>query len=164
MEEKLKNLLDERGEKKKITDSTFKKIKRIKKQKLDDLFHVEHDIAFEKIDCLDCANCCKTTSPIFRDVDIKRLAKHLRVSPSQFIDTYLKIDADQDYVLKKAPCPFLWLDDNKCSVYENRPLACREYPHTNRKNMYQILNLTKKNLEICPAVCEIVNQIEAKIN
>ncbi len=164
MEEKLKNLLDERGEKKKITDSTFKKIKRIKKQKLDDLFHVEHDIAFEKIDCLDCANCCKTTSPIFRDVDIKRLAKHLRVSPSQFIDMYLKIDADQDYVLKTAPCPFLWLDDNKCSVYENRPLACREYPHTNRKNMYQILNLTKKNLEICPAVCEIVNQIEGKIN
>ncbi|MEZ5067203.1 MAG: YkgJ family cysteine cluster protein [Bacteroidia bacterium] len=38
-------------------------------------------------------------------------------------------------VLKKSPCPFL-LDDNHCSIYSIRPQACREYPHTIRKNIY----------------------------
>ena len=64
------------------------------------------------------------------------------------------MDEEQDYVLTQAPCHFLG-PDNKCSIYEHRPLACREYPHTNRKNMHQILNLTEKNTRVCPAVAEI---------
>jgi Fe-S-cluster containining protein len=163
MDKKLENIIIERKENQKSTINTFKSLNRTKKKKLDDLFHNKHEKVFNEIDCLNCANCCKTTSPIFRDKDVDRLAKHLKIKSAKFIETYLKIDRDNDFVLKQTPCPFLWLDDNKCSVYEHRPLACREYPHTNRKNMYQVLNLTKKNLEICPAVCQIVNKIEAKL-
>ena len=113
-----------------------------------------HEAAFEKIDCLKCANCCKTTSPIFRDVDVKRIAKHLRMPESKFLDQYLRMDEEGDWVLKQSPCHFLQ-DDNTCSIYEVRPLACREYPHTDRKNMQQILNLTLKHTLICPAVARI---------
>lgn len=133
-----------------------KQLRRIPERKLDERFHAEHEKAFEDIDCLECANCCKTTSPIFRDVDIKRLAKRFRVKPIQFIDQYLRVDEDEDYVLKSAePCPFLF-DDNSCSVYEDRPKACSEYPHTDRKKMFQIIPLTLKNTEICPAASRIV--------
>ncbi|MDP4953161.1 MAG: YkgJ family cysteine cluster protein, partial [Flavobacteriales bacterium] len=62
-------------------------------------------------------------------------------------------------VLHTAPCPFLG-EDNKCSVYDSRPKACREYPHTDRKNMHQILNLTMKNTLVCPAVNLIVKKIQ----
>ena len=72
------------------------------------------------------------------------------------------MDNEGDYVLTTAPCPFLGAD-NYCSVYEDRPLACREYPHTDRKNMYQILGLTRKNMEVCPAVTHIVQEIARKI-
>jgi len=163
MDKNLENIINNRKEQPSSTQKIFKKLKRVKKNKLDDLFHVEHERVFNEIDCLDCANCCKTTSPIFRDKDINRLAKHFKMKSAKFIEMYLKMDSDHDYVFKQAPCPFLWLDDNKCSVYESRPLACREYPHTNRKNMYQILNLTQKNLEVCPAVCKIIDEIETKI-
>lgn len=139
----------------------FKALGRIKKKGIDKTFHEAHEKVFKKIDCLDCANCCKTTSPIFREADIKRLSKHLRMKPAAFVDSYLKIDADQDYVLQSSPCSFL-NDDNTCSVYEHRPLACRGYPHTDRKNMHQILKLTEKNTEVCPAVCEIVETIVKK--
>ncbi len=133
-----------------------KQMRRIPERKLDEMFHEEHEKAFQSIDCLQCANCCKTTSPIFRDVDIKRLAKRFRIKPIQFIDQYLKVDEDEDYVLKlAAPCPFLF-DDNSCSVYEDRPAACKEYPHTDRKKMFQIIPLTLTNAEICPAVSRIV--------
>lgn len=160
MEEEYKDLLAERKLISGETKQTFKKLARVNKKKLDDVFHIEHESAFKGIDCLKCANCCKTTSPIFRDSDIKKLAKRFRVKTHQFIESYLKTDSDGDYVLRTAPCPFLWEDDNTCSVYEDRPLACKEYPHTNRKNMYQILDLTKKNMEICPAVCKIIKNIE----
>ena len=128
-------------------------------RKLDDQFHELHEEVFEEIDCLACANCCKTTSPIFRDKDIERLASHFRIKPGEFIDKYLHLDNDQDYVLNSSPCPFL-MDDNYCSVYEDRPRACREYPHTDRKKMTGILNLTYKNTLVCPAVLEIVERLK----
>jgi len=144
---------------KKSNKKLVHKLKSMNQGELDTLFREEHDTVFEEIDCLSCANCCKTTSPIFRDIDIKRLSSHLRMPISDFIDSYLNIDADGDYVLKSSPCPFLQ-EDNKCSVYENRPLACKEYPHTNRKKMHQILTLTRKNTEICPAVARIFSRLK----
>lgn len=137
----------------------FDKLKRSKPKNLDAIVHRLHDEIFEKTDCLACANCCKTTSPIFYNKDIERLAKHLRLKPGDFMDKYLRVDEDKDYVLKQAPCPFL-SSDNYCSVYEFRPIACREYPHTNRKRMEQLLDLTFNNTLVCPAVLEITEQLK----
>lgn len=161
LKQELIQLLDKSQVEKDALKKSFQKLKQKKPKELDIAFHAEHVKAFQKIDCLDCANCCKTTSPIFRDVDIKRISKQLRVKEKQFIETYLRFDEESDYVLKQSPCAFLGTD-NKCSIYEYRPLACREYPHTDRKNMHQILDLTQKNVEICPAVARIVNEITLK--
>lgn len=128
-------------------------------RKIDDAFHTLHEEVFEEIDCLHCANCCKTTSPIFYQTDIERVAKSLRMKPGDFIEKYLRIDEDKDYVLKSSPCPFLD-DDNYCKVYDDRPKACREYPHTDRKKMVQIMDLTFKNTLVCPAVLEIVERLK----
>ena|ERR1700752_400666 len=137
----------------------YDKLKRLKPRNLDEKFHSLHNEVFEEIDCLACANCCKTTSPIFYNRDIERLAKYFRIKPGEFIDKYLRIDEDKDYVLRQAPCPFLG-EDNYCSVYEDRPNACREYPHTDRKRMEQILDLTYRNTLVCPAVLEITEKLK----
>lgn len=128
-------------------------------RKVDDAFHSVHEEVFEEMDCLTCANCCKTTSPIFYQTDIERVAKALRMKPGDFIEMYLRVDEDKDYVLKSSPCPFLD-QDNYCRVYESRPKACREYPHTDRKKMVQITELTYKNTLVCPAVLEMVERIK----
>lgn len=134
-------------------------IRKLQGRTVDDMFHEAHYEVFEEVDCLKCANCCKTTSPIFRDIDIQRLSKRLKIAPTQFISSYLHMDNEGDYVLNSSPCFFLQ-EDNKCAVYEDRPLACKEYPHTNRKKMQQILKLTLKNTEICPAVARIFSKIK----
>jgi len=134
-------------------------LSKVREDIVDEAFHETHEEVFSEVDCLQCANCCKTTSPIFYPVDIDRLSKFMRVKPGEFIEKYLRIDEDNDYVLKSSPCPFLGAD-NYCSVYESRPKACREYPHTNRKKMTQILDLTFKNTKVCPAVLEIVERIK----
>ena len=142
--------------------SFLKKMRKVPKRDLDKKFEQEHDTVFKRLDCIACANCCKTTSPIFKEQDIKRLAKLFKKKPVEFIDEYLKVDEDNDYVLKSSPCPFL-MEDNKCFVYDVRPQACSEYPHTNRKNMYQILDLTHRNTLVCPAVAKIVTNLKEKI-
>ena len=145
----------------KAENKTFiAKIRKKKPKNLDKVVHQFHEEVFQKIDCLDCANCCKSISPTLYDKDVERLAKHLRLKPSQFVDQYLDIDDEGDYVFKQTPCPFL-LPDNYCMVYESRPKACREYPHTNRKRFYQILNLTLKNTEVCPAVFDIIEKMKS---
>lgn len=137
----------------------YKKLKGKAPKDLDEHVHALHDEAFEEIDCLQCANCCKTTSPIFYERDIERAAKALRIKPGEFTSKFLVIDTDNDYVLKSAPCPFLD-SENYCSIYDSRPNACREYPHTNRKKMIQVLDLTFKNTMVCPAVLKITESLK----
>jgi len=141
------------------TKALFAKLKKKKPKNLDNIVHGLHDEIFEEIDCLDCANCCKSISPTLYDKDVDRLAKHFKMKPSQFVEQYLYVDDEGDYVFQQTPCPFL-LPDNYCMAYESRPKACREYPHTDRKRFYQILNLTLKNTEVCPAVFDVVERLK----
>jgi uncharacterized protein len=137
----------------------FAKLKRSQPKDLDKNIHQFHEEAFERIDCLKCANCCKTTSPIFYQKDIERAASAVQLKPGDFIQQYLHMDEDGDFVLNEAPCPFLD-NENYCRIYESRPTACREYPHTNRKKMHQILDLTFRNTMVCPAVLEIAEKLK----
>ncbi|MDA3905229.1 MAG: YkgJ family cysteine cluster protein [Bacteroidales bacterium] len=130
-----------------------------KPKNLDSVVSELYHQAFSHIDCLDCANCCKSISPIVTDKDIQRIAKHLRMRPSELVDAYLVLDKEHDYVFRQQPCPFLG-DDNYCSIYDVRPKACREYPHTDRDKFYQLLNLSVKNTIICPAVLEVLEGLE----
>ncbi|RMZ61213.1 YkgJ family cysteine cluster protein [Chryseobacterium nematophagum] len=129
---------------------------------LDYIVQKTHDDVFRDINCLQCANCCKTTGPLYTEKDIERIAKHLKMKAADFEAKFLRTDEDNDKVLQNLPCYFL-NDDNTCSIYEVRPKACREYPHTDRKKIYQINNLMIKNTLICPAAFEFVERIKKNL-
>jgi uncharacterized protein len=122
---------------------------------------VLHDEAFEKIDCLQCANCCKNYSPRFKTPDIKRISKYLGLKEANFIDKYLHIDAEGDYVLQSKPCPFLGAD-NFCSIYEVRPSDCIRFPYTDEDVFIKRQQLTLKNASFCPAVYYVLEKLTAK--
>jgi len=135
-----------------------RKLKKVSKHEIDSYVHTWHAEIFSDTDCLQCANCCRSLGPMLTDRDIDRLAKHLKLKPSQVVDQYLRQDEDGDYVFKSMPCPFL-MDDNYCMVYESRPKACREYPHTDRVNFKQILRLSIKNSKTCPVVYKVLKEL-----
>ncbi|HMU46773.1 MAG TPA: YkgJ family cysteine cluster protein [Chitinophagaceae bacterium] len=108
-----------------------------------------HEEAFQKIDCLQCAGCCKNYSPRFKTPDIKRISKHLGMRESEFIETYLRVDEDGDFVVKSSPCPFLGAD-NYCSIYEQRPSDCQRFPYTDEDVIIKRKELTLKNSTFCP--------------
>jgi len=149
-------------EKKAETKKYFSALKRKNPKGLDLLMQELHEDIFARTDCMQCANCCKTTSPIFTDKDISRISKHLRLKEFDFISKYLRMDEDGFMVLQTAPCPFLE-SDNACLIYDHRPKACSDYPHTNRRRFLGIADLTLKNTEICPAVFNIIEELKKRM-
>lgn len=118
-----------------------------------------HDEAFEDIDCLQCGNCCRSLGPMILEKDIDAMSKSLKIKSSDFMTKYLRKDEDNDWVFQRMPCPFLG-NDNYCAIYENRPKACREYPHTDRKTFHQIYKLSIKNAETCPIVFQVLEKLK----
>ncbi len=148
--------------KKQENKALLKRMNKMKDAEVDALFHQAHEEVFACTDCLQCANCCKTTGPLFTNKDIDRIAKYLRLRPAQFAERHLRQDEDGDMVLQVLPCPFLG-PDNRCGIYDVRPKACREYPHTDRRNIREIQNLTLKNASICPAVLDIFDKVRNRL-
>ncbi len=162
MDKILKELPKKAREKHTENKKFFAKLRKKPPKDLDYVMQELHDNEFERTDCLNCANCCKTTGPLFTRADIERISKYLRLKPRQFIEKFLRIDEDRDYVLQELPCPFLD-KDNYCGIYEERPKACREFPHTDRKKFQQISNITLKNVAICPAAFNIVEEMKKRV-
>lgn len=114
-----------------------------------------HNEAFAKIDCMACARCCKGYSPRFKTPDIKRISKHLQMKEGAFIETYLRMDEDGDYVTQQQPCPFLQ-SDNACGIYDERPSDCVRFPYTDEDVMFKRPQITLKNSEFCPIVHHVL--------
>lgn len=133
-------------------------LQRVDKNKVLKALPALHEEAFEKINCLDCAACCKNYSPRFKTPDIKRISKHLKLKESEFIDTYLRLDEDGDYVVKSKPCPFLDAN-NYCSIYEVRPSDCERFPYTDEDVFIKRPHITLKNAEFCPIVMHVLDRL-----
>ena len=117
-----------------------------------------HNEAFSKIDCLACAACCKNYSPRFKTPDLKRIAKHLKMKEGDFIEKYLVLDNEGDYVVKSKPCPFLG-QDNFCSIYEVRPSDCARFPYTDEDVLFKRPAITLKNSTFCPITYFVLEKL-----
>ena len=117
-----------------------------------------HQAVFEETDCLQCANCCKSIPPIVSKRDAKRIAIQLNLSLKAFYEMYLITDNDGDTVINSSPCPFLE-EDNKCKIYEHRPSACRQYPHSGDYLFFKNIKHHKRNAKYCPALLEILKRL-----
>jgi Fe-S-cluster containining protein len=133
-------------------------LQRAEKNKVLKQLPVLHEEAFEKIDCLQCANCCKNYSPRFKTPDIKRISKHLGMKESDFIEKYLRVDEEGDFVVKSTPCPFLGAG-NYCSIYDQRPSDCRRFPYTDEDVIIKRQALTLKNSEFCPITYFVIERL-----
>lgn len=121
-----------------------------------------HEEAVAQIDCLDCAACCKNYSPRFKTPDIKRISKGLGMREGIFIDTYLRLDEEGDYVVKSAPCPFLG-SDNACSIYDMRPSDCQRFPYTDEDVLLKRPNITLKNSTFCPITYLVLEKMLSRL-
>jgi len=115
---------------------------------------------WKDVDCLSCANCCKTMSPTYSQADIKRIARHFNQTPAAFAKKWLRKDRIGDILNKTEPCQFLNLEDNKCSIYAIRPADCSGFPHLRKTKMVDYIHIHKQNIEYCPATYKLVEKMQ----
>lgn len=143
-----------RAEKKRM-NALFRFLEKKSKKELDSLFYPLYQEIFFRYDCTECAHCCSVLGPRFADKDVERLAAYFRMKKKQFASAYLETDEDGDLVLNELPCPFL-CDDNRCLVYNDRPKACRDFPHLLDGMTKEVLRKTELNGSVCPPTAEIL--------
>ena len=85
----------------------------------------------DPLDCLRCPSlCCRMAGYVeVSSYDIKRLAKHLGLTPTQFDEKHVverKRRGKKRIKAEFATCQFLGAD-RRCTVYEARPTDCRGY-------------------------------------
>lgn len=114
---------------------------------------------WQEIDCLSCANCCKKMTPTFTVKDLKRISAHFGQTPEEFKKQWLKKDSNKDLVNKTQPCQFLNLKDNKCSIYEIRPVDCSGFPHLSKRKWEEYAHVHKQNIDYCPATFRLVEKM-----
>ena len=114
--------------------------------------------AVSRVDCLQCAGCCRSYSPRFKTPDLKRISRHLRLKESEFITRYLRVDEEGDFVTRTSPCPFLGAD-NFCSIYEQRPSDCRRFPYTDEDVFIKRPSLTLKNASFFPISFHVLDRL-----
>ncbi len=116
-----------------------------------------------EIDCLSCANCCKTMSPTYTFADLKRISAHLGMSIKEFKAKWLYLDKNGDWMNVNTPCQFLDLTTNMCSIYEYRPADCAGFPHLAKRKMKEYIHVHQQNIEYCPATYRMVEKMTERV-
>jgi Fe-S-cluster containining protein len=149
---------------KKFFHKYLKRVEKLNPEGLDMLAEKLNTEVWQNVDCVSCANCCKTMTPTYTTKDIRRIAKHLNMRPKDFKERWLKYEKkDKDWVNKKQPCQFLDLSTNMCSIYEVRPADCAGFPHLTKKKMVDYMHMHQQNILYCPATFKMVEKMMEKI-
>jgi Fe-S-cluster containining protein len=98
-----------------------------------------------KFRCTGCGNCCRDTLVCITDADVQRIVDGTGKSPLEFVRFYthdeISMSTNDPLWVKfndhKAVmalrsildrCVFLDNDTNLCTIYEHRPVTCRDHP------------------------------------
>ena len=120
------------------------------------------DEVWKQIDCTQCGNCCRTLQVVVDDQDIKRLSARLSATPAEFARRYVTVAADRTKHFSHSPCRFLG-DDNRCTVYEDRPAACRDFPYLHQPHFVSRSLMMIENTATCPIVFNVWQALKERL-
>lgn len=157
------NKFEQKAAKKKNKLVKFlKKLDKIVPEDMPKLVKEENIAVWADIDCLECANCCKTMTPTYTKNDLVRISAHFNMTPKEFKSKWLYKDETGDWMNVSTPCQFLGAD-NKCSIYEIRPEDCAGFPHHTKKPFHLYNDTFTNNIHRCPATFELVNRLRKRV-
>jgi Fe-S-cluster containining protein len=130
---------------------------------LDGVVRETTDAVWKQIDCTTCANCCRTLQVVVDDQDIQRLAERLGMTRRQFTRRYVRVaEEDGTRHLAATPCPFLG-SDNRCTVYEDRPRSCRDFPYLHAEGFRNRTLVMIENAATCPIVFNVWQALKKRL-
>ncbi|MEO8146550.1 MAG: YkgJ family cysteine cluster protein [Bacteroidia bacterium] len=130
--------------------------------KTDRLVKEINDEVTSQIDCTKCANCCKELEAGVTNDEIRKLAELKNLVTEDFIKQYIREDDfEREPFLKHHPCTFL--ENNLCSIYDQRPKACRDFPNTHKPGFTSRTLGMINYYGICPIVFNVMERLKLRM-
>lgn len=131
-------------------------------QQFNEMFWRVFDETEKQIDCTRCANCCKVFHAGLPEEEIQRLATLKQMKYEEFLQKNVSIEQPTGiHFLKLNPCIFL--NNNLCSIYDQRPQACRDFPRPPFENVKHNIRRVLKNYTVCPIIFNTVEKCKAQL-
>ena len=104
-------------------------------------------------DCLKCPGyCCSYPVIEVTSADVTRLARHFDLSAEAAAKKFTKSAHGYTSVLRRKAdphfgriCRFFHTVERRCTVYEARPAACRDFPGEKRCGYYDFLQFERRH-------------------
>lgn len=129
---------------------------------IDDIVHELNDTITPQIDCTQCGNCCKSLMINVTTEEAESLAINLNTPVEILKEKYLEVSEQGQMLINTIPCHFL--NDTKCTIYENRFSDCREFPHLHKDRFTSRLFSTLMHYSICPIIFNVVENLKKELN
>jgi len=108
-----------------------------------------------KYDCLKCPGyCCSYPVIEVKDRDAVRIAKHFSLPLAKAEVKYFKAVKGYKRVMRRKAdkhfgkiCQFFDTSARRCTIYEARPLACREFPGDDNCGYWDFLAFERETQE-----------------
>lgn len=113
-----------------------------------------------QMDCTTCGACCKDICVPISEEEHACLAKHAGLTPADFASRHMSTSDADEPAMEAKPCVFL--NGTLCSVYEDRPSACRGYPYIGGDVSTKMISILER-AETCPIVFEMLEQLKAAL-
>ena len=138
-------------------------VKKFASKEIDSIaFAISEEITAE-IDCTKCGNCCKVLEPPVNQEDITFFAKKMNLSEADFEHSFIKETYDKkEKFLCVQPC--IMLLENKCTIYENRPNPCADYPHLHHGAIKYRMKSILRNYGVCPIVFRTIEKLKIALD
>lgn len=126
--------------------------------KLDRLLSDLYQEILNEETCMKCSNCCEIFMPVITREEIFNISDVLKIDFEKFKKYFLE-EVDEGFAINKSPCHFL--KNGCCSIYNNRPLTCRNYPiNVEDEFSAKLINLIHA-YEKCPVALKIVEILKS---
>lgn len=138
-------------------------LKAFSSKEVDEIFLPLAAAVTSQVDCTQCGNCCRHLEPGISEEEAGRLALQKGMPESAFRREFTCREPGSDTLyLNTLPCTFF--DGRLCTIYENRPHSCRDFPHLSRGNIKFRIRSILHNYSLCPIVYNAVEALKQELN
>lgn len=132
--------------------------------RIDNLANSVAEPIVKAIDCTTCGNCCRHLDVQLGEDDLERLASGIDVAIREIrekVTVQEQDDPDIVGIFTSQPCSFL--DETLCTVYENRPTSCRDYPQFT-PDFRWMLGWMIEGTHLCPIIYNVLLAMTQKVD
>ncbi|MEO6916858.1 MAG: YkgJ family cysteine cluster protein [Chitinophagaceae bacterium] len=129
-------------------------------EEIDQLVYAIQEKVTAMTDCTVCGNCCRSLMINVEQEELEPLGIRLRLPVTEIKNRFIEESSQGQLIINTIPCHFL--NNSKCTIYEDRFTECREFPHLHKKGFLKRLFGIFMHYDRCPIICNTIEKLKTE--